>query len=151
MSGLTNQYLETLCRTVCDKNFLGVFPCDLQPKIHKNKKTFSIIFNTSKHNLKGKHFVAIVANKKQLIYFDSYGNKCSNKYIARFIKHNKCARRYSFNRRTIQSHKSIFCGFFCLGFILSKNKNVKNYVNLFSSTDLDLNDEIVINFIQKFI
>ena len=66
---ITNGYIEKTGFNIF-KKFLGCFPADFQPVTRK--KTFSIVFNFSKHNEKGTHFVAIFTEKKKLIYFDSF-------------------------------------------------------------------------------
>ena len=66
----TNGYIEkTGCKFLRD--FIGCFPTDLQPITKKQQ--FSLIFNLSKHNEEGSHFVAVFENKHQLLYFDSFG------------------------------------------------------------------------------
>lgn len=84
-SGLTNQYVEDLGKTLltAKMNFLGVFPCDLQPTI--KAKTFSLIFNTGDSSTAGEHFVAIFANKRTLYYFDSFGKRPTDTNINRDV------------------------------------------------------------------
>lgn len=56
--GLTNQELEKLSVSILGENFLGVFPCDSIPQI-RDEQIFSVIFNMSKHNENGTHFISI--------------------------------------------------------------------------------------------
>ena len=150
MAGITNGYVEKLGKKILDKYFVGVFPCDLHPVLGKKKK-MSLIFNLSKHNSDGSHFIAIYTNKNHIIYFDSFGKKCSNKYILKFINKNKKNRPIIYNRKNIQSSNSSFCGFFCLAFILSQKLNIplKTHVKMYNSKNLMLNDKIVIDYIEK--
>ena len=69
--GLTNQYVEQLCKQLLKKHFIGVYPCDIQPKI--TKKNFSIVFNTGDSTTKGEHFIALYVKNKIIYYFDSFG------------------------------------------------------------------------------
>lgn len=152
MSGLTNQYVEEIGKKILGKIFLGTFPCDLHPKV-KNKKVFCLVFNLSKHDAKGSHFVAIFASKENIIYFDPYGNKLSNAFIKTFVKNNKKQRKLITNNKCIQSCSSIFCGFFCLGFLISQKYCIpfKSFISFFESRELNLNDDKIIEFIQSYI
>jgi hypothetical protein len=150
MSGLTNEYVENLGKLICGKSFLGTFPCDILPNVSK-KKEFALIINLSKHNTTGSHFIAIYADKNEFCYFDPLGDKCKNMDIFKFIKLNKNNRQFKQKFKKIQSDESIFCGFFCLAFLLSKRlkmKNIKFFKN-FDRKNLNLNDEKVIKFIQN--
>lgn len=150
MSGLTNAYVEKIGKKIIGNIFLGTFPCDFHPKI-KTRKRFCLIFNLSKHDSKGSHFVAIFASENEIIYFDPFGDKLDNKFILMFINSNKKNRKFITNKKTIQSCSSIFCGFYCLGFLLSQKLqfNLKKFLKLFSSTDLENNDKKIIDFIQN--
>jgi hypothetical protein len=152
MSGLTNAYVEKIGKKILGDIFLGTFPCDFHPNIN-NMKTFCLVFNLSKHNTTGTHFVAIFASKNELIYFDPFGNKLNNKFILKFIKNNKHNRSFVSSKKCIQSCSSIFCGFYCLGFLLSQKKKIpiKTYLSIFDKEKLELNDKIIIEFIQSYI
>jgi hypothetical protein len=149
MSGLTNEYVENLGKIICGNKFLGTFPCDILPNV-KKKKEFSLIINLSKHNTTGSHFIAIFADKDCFMYFDPLGEKCKNKDVLKFIKTNKNNRKVLQKFRKIQSNESIFCGFFCLSFLLSRKLKfpIKIFLNKFDQKNLNQNDNNVINFIQ---
>ena len=149
MSGLTSKYLEELGQKYC-KNFLGVFPCNLHPNIEKSV-IFSVIFNESKHDETGTHFVCVYAKKNDIFYFDSLGLKCENKYILKFLE--KSQRNIIDVNKQIQSFDSIFCGYFCLSYILFMclNKNLSSYFNMFNMENLKINDKIVTELIIKLL
>ena len=148
MAGLTNKYVENLGLCLVD-NFLGTFPCDIQPDV-SGLKSFSAVFNESKHSDPGSHFVCIYANEKKLFYFDSMGLSLENDYIKLFAY--SCGRTVIPSSIQIQSLDSIMCGFFCICFLLymSLGFDFKNFFDCFSS-DLKLNDTIVIDFIKNMI
>jgi formate-dependent nitrite reductase membrane component NrfD len=152
MSGLTNAYVEKTGKIILGDIFLGTFPCDFHPKTN-NKKTFCLVFNLSKHNTTGSHFVAIFASQSELIYFDPFGNNLNNKFIRKFIEKIKKNRHFVSSKKCIQSCSSIFCGFYCLGFLLSQKKKIpiKNYLSIFGNKNLEINDKIIIDFIQNYI
>lgn len=149
-SGLTNLYVEKLGKYICGRIFLGVYPCDALPSINK-LKTFSIIFNLSKHDEEGTHFVSFVFKNNTLFYFDSLGAKLSNINLVKFVKKISPKRFIQLDTR-IQDNTSNFCGFFCLSFIAAFKNNIslKNFFNIFSK-NLKLNDDIVIRFLTKII
>lgn len=153
MSGLTNKYVEDFGKKHCN-NFLGVFPCNIHPKLDKNMSNFSIIFNESKHDESGSHFVAIYSDKDIVYYFDSLGLKCENEYILKFVK--TFNKSFIQNKQQIQSYNSIFCGYFCLAFIIFmfQEKNfscIKQFYNLFSEKNLKLNDKIVAELLIELV
>jgi len=148
--GLTNQYLEDLTSTFIKMNFLGVFPSDATPKC--NKRRFCIIFNLSKHDEPGSHFIAIIKNKSNIIYFDSFGNKCDNNSIIKFMKSFKLPIKY--NTKSIQSIVSNFCGYYCFYFLyicFLKCKPLFQFINMFPKNNCISNDKFLLSFILKSI
>ena len=149
MSGLTNGYLTDIGKVIIGKSFLGSFPCDMQPKI--KRRNFSVIFNLSKHTEKGTHFIAIFGDNKRLLYFDPLGNKCNNIDILTFIKKHRRFRKVLTKFKQIQSDASIFCGFYCLGFLLAMTQGltIPSFFKKFNMTHLGENDTHIIKFIQE--
>ena len=148
MSGLTNQYVEELGKKILGKHFLGTFPCDIQPIVDK-KKIFSLVFNLSKHDSKGSHFIAIFADENNMLYFDPLGHKCENADILHFMTKVRSKRKMRTKFQKIQDCNSIFCGFFCIAFLLSRHKNesLTNFFKHFSKQKLIKNDVLVIKYI----
>ena len=147
--GLTNKYVEKTCRDLFGKNFIGVFPCDMHPKI-RQRKNFSLIFNTGDSSTKGEHFIAIYFNEKNLFYFDSFGKKPNDKNIIKFIKsQQRKIKKIIFWDKPIQDVNSSYCGFYCIGFLMHKYYKILNFKKQFKTDNLIKNDDIVINFIVK--
>jgi len=147
MPGLTNEYVQNLGEKICEKKFLGVFCSEMKPST-PNKGEFSMIFNLDKCDGKGTHFVAIYCKQKKLYYFDSYGLPCDNREIKSYIKTISESRKCYYNASCVQSFKSIFCGFFCLSFILSQESNITpfNFIKSFKK-NLDKNDSVACKII----
>lgn len=147
MSGLTNKYVERLGNQYL-KTFVGVYPCDIQPDVGEDE-IFSVIFNESKHNEEGTHFVAIYANKRYLYYFDSLGLKLENKYIEMFC--GLQGRQLIESKKQVQSFDSLFCGYFCVCFIMymEATMDFSQFCNHFCKSNLKINDTIVVDFIIK--
>lgn len=151
--GLTNKYVEKTCRDLFGKSFIGVFPCDIHPKINTNKQQYSLIFNTGDSSTAGEHFVAIYFNKKTFYYFDSFGRKPDDNNIIKFLSKQICKQRRKKKlivwNKPVQDVNSSYCGFYCIGFLLHKYYKFKNFEKIFQSNNLINNDKIITNFIIK--
>lgn len=153
MSGITNKDLEILGKFKLKiKKFLGVFPSDAMPNKKYCKSNFACIFNLSKHDEPGTHFVAIIKKHNKVIYFDPFGEKCSVEDINNFLQ--TLNKPITYNLVKIQDESSHSCGYFCIFAIYMLLKNKKSLVYLqkkFSKEKLKLNDFIVItNLINIF-
>jgi len=144
-NGLTNEYVEKLGRKLLGKKFKGVYPCDSKPLMKKYKY---IVFNESKHNEVGTHFVAFGMKKKLIFYFDSLGKSLSNIYLKKFVKSLKkkciCVLNYP-----IQSDESLFCGLFCIAFLLSLKNNDFTFLSRLNVPNISNNDDKILNYLLK--
>lgn len=151
MSGLTNQQLESIAKKYLGKSFLGVFPCDAVPNFKRKKEKMYMIFNLSKHDEPGSHYIAVVIFKKRAYYFDSYGKKLTNYYIKNFLK--SLGLQIFYHTEKIQPQNSIFCGFYCLSYLIFfKNHFVttfKPFFELFFQPSDKRNDHIVTQYILE--
>lgn len=143
--GLTNKYVQDLGNKLFGNKFIGVFPSDVHPKIKKFPS--AVIFNLSSHYEKGSHFVALVFLKpKEVLFFDSLGDKLSNKNIKQFLRINKCKKFIDLSV-PIQSSTSYFCGIFSLSFIKAILSHDFNFFDLFINLSDDENNEIVLKYL----
>jgi len=148
--GLTNSFVEKTCVKLLGKSFLGVYPCDIHPTT--KKRTFSIIFNTGDSSTSGEHFVAIYANRGTLYYFDPFGNKPNDVNIKAFISRAIGRRSLNCWNKQIQHDNSTYCGFFCIGYLLHKHKNIKKFKKYFKyNKNLEENNQRIIQFIMQII
>jgi len=148
-AGLSNDYIEkTALKAIKNHYFLGVFPCDRHPTIDHRKK-FSIVFNTGHSQSTGEHFIAIYCNKKQLYYFDSLGSTDIDVNIANFIQETIKRRTLILCNKPIQHPISSFCGFYCIAFLLAKDKLCDDsiFYSYFNNKSLLENDKKVVYFI----
>ena len=149
MPGLTNSQLEKLAQQVLGFKFKGVYPADAGPKITSTNNT-SIIFNLSKHNAVGTHYVAIQFFKNKIFYFDSYGKKLTNKSILTYLK--SFSLPIFYHTKSVQPPKSIFCSLYSLGYLKAmkkKNGYPHTFFNLFPKKPTKNNDQIVTNFLMQ--
>ena len=101
-------------------------------------------------NHKGSHYVALYFNGIDFIYFDPFGLECWNKYIIDFIKEKNHHLLYYSNVQ-IQGIFSLFCGYYCLSFLLAMNegKSISEFQRMFSSHDFKMNEYICVNYIKE--
>lgn len=147
MVGLTNKQLEDLGKKQLGKQFLGVYPADSIPTI-KNTKKSSVIFNLSKHNEPGTHYIAVLFKNNQIFYFDSYGKPLRNMYIKKNLLKFKLP--MYFHNRPIQEKTSIFCGLYSLAYLKAlQHNNMKpiTFFNMFNYPPNKQNDKIVTKFL----
>lgn len=152
MSGITNKDLEKLSRKFFNKNFLGVFPCDVPPNFKKD--FLSVIYNLSKHNEEGTHFVAMIKCKRKIIYFDSFGKTCENKNIIQYMKKFNLPTEY--NKKQIQHDNSSLCGYYCFYFLyicFLQRKSLSFFIKLFEIEQKKLlkNDQKLMKKITKIL
>lgn len=151
MRGLSNIYLHNLSKKLIGPEFIGVYPCDVFPKIRHSVATNMIIFNTGRANTEGEHFVAVTVTRRKVYYFDSFGEQPNNIFIKDFLTKVCQDKFFDYNRVSLQHDLSNFCGFYCLAYLLSvkKKMSVKRFRNLFSTQNKKSNDPKVIQFIVR--
>ena len=131
------------------KIFRGAYASDMVPLISKIK-TQAFIINTDKANSPGDHWVGLVVSGGKCQYFDSFGYENLNLDILNVCK-KAGIQRYVFSTKQIQPAYSDKCGFYCIAFVLSFIHGIsyRSFLNLFSD-DLDKNDKICIQLVNKF-
>ena len=133
------------------KNYQGTFSCDSIKKPNFNFDISTYIFNLSKLDEKGTHLIAIQINNKnkKVTYFDSFGLKCTNKYLLSFIY--SVNNKYEYSTMQIQHLNSIYCGIYCLAFVIHQDNanNFSNFLNMFNPDKLKQNDSIAVKYIIR--
>lgn len=130
------------------KIFIGVYPANKLLDI--NIKNGFYIANTSPDTSKGVHWVSFFINSNCVEVFDTSGILfLKNKYFRKFL--NKCNRKFIINKNMIQSPQSNVCGQYCVVFALYKacGKSLCTFLKLFSESDLNQNDKLVLNIFQN--
>ena len=86
-----------------------------------------------------------ILNDNNVTYFDSFGVVHIPKEIKKFIGNKNVTNIYR-----IQADDLIMCGYFCIGFIdfMLKGKSLLNYTNLFSPSDYEKNDKIMLKYFE---
>lgn len=125
--------------------FSGVFSSNNLPSKLIKKNCFSLICNLSRDTEPGTHFITIIFYSTYIFYIDSLGLPCLNKDVRNYLDHFNLP--IMCNSQQIQDSQSVFCGFFCILFILfyeARRDDKKKLVALEWNTKLDclkLNDE----------
>ena len=124
-----------------ETRFNGVFSRDNLPNSIKNGV---YVINLDEYHDIGTDWVALYVNKKNIIYFDSFGVEHIPREIMKFIPRKKIIT----NIYRIQAYDSIMWGYFCIGFIkfMFNGKSLTDYTNLFSPNDLKKNDDIILKY-----
>jgi hypothetical protein len=93
--------------------------------LQNNKKRIGIVFNLDKHNESGSHWVAMFCNfnKKEICYFDSYGQPAPQEINTLMIKLRDQAKKRNLNMKlkynTVRhQYKNSECGIYCINFIV---------------------------------
>ena len=129
-----------------DDNFLGCFPKDKLPTF-PSQFPKCLIVNTHVSSKPGEHWVALVLFENKCFYFDSFGLPIVDLSILKYLKRYK---KVSYSNTCIQDVNSNQCGQFCIAFIqnVRSKKSYSEFVNLFDSVNLKLND-VIVNYILK--
>ena len=93
-----------------EPRFNGVFSRDNLPRKIKDG---AYVINLDEHADTGTHWIALLCNRNEIVYFDSFGVDHIPEEIKKFIG-NKNIKAIIFR---VQGNDSIMCGYFCIGFI----------------------------------
>ena len=94
-------------------------------------------------------------NNNDVTYFDSFGVEHLPKEIKTFINHFSSSASQNQNINTnifrIQAYDSVMCGYFCIEFtdFMFKGKNLTEYTNLFSPSNFEKNDDIILPYFKN--
>ena len=92
------------------------------------------------------HWIALVCNRSEIVYFNSFGVEYGSEEIKDLIG-NKNTKANIFR---VQANDSIMCGCFCIGFIdfMLAGKKLTNFTNMFSPHDFKKNDDIILSYFK---
>ena len=111
------------------------------PKI----KDWAYVINLDEFKYMRTHWILYVSSKN-IIYFDSFGLEHIPKEIMKFIRNKNVIT----NIYRIQTYGLIICRYFCTGFIdfMLNGKSLLDYINLFSPSDYENNDKVILKYFQ---
>lgn len=149
MIGLRSDYLSELSK-YCLTDFVEVIPYDYF-KNYKLKPKNQFILNLSHSSSGGSHYIAIVIQKDCSTYFDSFGMSCENLEITKHLKKRK--KPIINSNIQIQDFSSIFCGYFCLAYLIydQNQYELEKFISMFDEKNLLQNDKKCIKIITSHI
>ena len=138
--------IENILKT--SKNFLGCFPLDELPYFPQRLPA-SLIVNTDTSIGNGDHWLALVLEKDECFYFDSFGLPIVEEYILKFLEPHYNVVTYSdVCIQHIGSHK---CGEFSILFVKHVNSKTtyNKFLSYFNHKNLKQNDFIVVQWLKN--
>ena len=92
------------------------------------------------------HWIALVCNRSEIVYFNSFGVEYGSEEIKDLIG-NKNTKANIFR---VQANDSIMCGCFCIGFIdfMLAGKKLTDFTSMFSPYDFKKNDNIILSYFK---
>lgn len=150
MEGISNNYIESFLKGRVN-SFLGVFSANNLPTSATKKKNFTLICNHENLGEFGSHFITIVGFPNFVYYLDSLGRPCSIASIRRFLQ--SLERPIFYNSKKLQSPESVFCGFYCILYVLYFDRAFDGITPpkiKFCSNDLLKNDGECIRQIKEY-
>ena len=151
----TNEFLEFFekkCQAL--KPYLqGVLAIDMLCDVRKLKKGHFIIFNASKKNSKGTHWMCLSRSLDgKYIVFDSLGICKKKEKLLKTYLPNKFDVIYNVSR--FQKDDTSTCGLFCLYFLINQTFNLdltfSELLNKIFSADPNSNEKRILKFISKW-
>ena len=92
------------------------------------------------------YWIALLFNRSEIVFFDSFGVKHVPEEIKEFIGN----KNITANIFRVQVNNSIMCGYFCIGFInfMLASKKLTDFTNMFSPYDFEKNDNIILSYFK---
>ena len=140
--GVTSEYLAKLAKK-CLENKPEILPCDIflsQSELTVNK---SFIINSQISKLPGSHFLCVLIKPEEIYYFDSLAFPILNTYIDAKLKTINKPIKYC--TQPIQGANSVFCGLFCLSFLIECQKRGKSFQDFLKMFSYDFPESYITN------
>ena len=119
------------------KHFKGVFSRDSLP--HQIKNNECGIVNLDSKIGPGTHWVAYRNGKSHAEYFDSFGLEMPFE-IAQYL--DTSGKQIYYSGDEIQERDSVLCGYWCLYYLLERQKGV-SMLNVIHNTEFDMNNQAI--------
>ena len=132
--GVTSDHLALLANDCLDIQ-PEILPCDIFKSESKLEVNKSYIINSQTSNLSGSHFLCVLIKPKEIYYFDSLAFPLLNCYIDTKLKLINMPIRSCNQHQAIQGANSVFCGYYCLSFLIvcqKRKKSFDEYLKMFS-------------------
>ena len=153
-NGLSSNYLRYLSKKCLSKP-VKVLPCDYFFKLRTLPKDSSYIINLDNSQYSGSHYVAVIVKSRHVWYFDSIGLPPGLSMNADIFKRLlKTRKTIYWNKKSIQGITSLFCGFYCISFLVkcvdaSKKKEYKDFLRCYKGREYSRNEKVCTGIIKK--
>ena len=149
--GVTSEYFGKLAMHCLDIQ-PEILPCDIFKSQSNLTTDKSFIINLQVSNLPGSHFVSVLIKADKIYYFDSLAFPLLNSYVVTKLKTLKKPIYYC--TKAIQGANSVFCGLYCICFLIicqKRNKSFEKFLEMFwyDSSDCYLRNEVMCREIIK--
>ncbi len=131
-----------------EKIYLGTYAKDAIPMALASEKEGAMVINMGDGSTGGTHWVAILMNRSNTIYFDSFGCEPPKSVLA-FMKKRKLPSFYA--DRQLQDLKTSSCGWFCIFFIkqcVINGRDILDVLPLFTFNPIK-NEQILWGFFNQ--
>ena len=87
------------------------------------------VINLDEYADVGTHWIALISNRNEIVYFESFGVEHVPEEIIEFIRNKNIIA----NIFRVQANNSVMCGYFCIGFIdfMLAGKKLTDFTNVF--------------------
>ena len=126
-----------------EQRFNGVSSWDNLPKTIKDG---AYVINLDEYADVGTHWIALFCNRKEIVYFDSFGVEHVPEEIKEFVENKNIIA----NIFWVQANNSVMCGYFYIGFInfVLPGKKLTDTASLFSPYDFKKNGNIILSYFK---
>lgn len=135
--------------------YVGTFSADAVPtaKLAK-KKSFSVVINLQRRKdiqtqTESGHFAAIAAFSTFTLFIDPFGLPCLQEDVRAFLK--KRGLPCFYNEKQIQPYDSVFCGLFCLLFVLYFHRCPRWNLKFNKGENVKSNEKLCLKFLNKLL
>ena len=112
----------------------------------KKIKDGAYVINLDEYADVGTHQIALLCNRSEIVYFDSFGVEHVPEEIKEFVGNKNIIA----NIFQVQANNSVMCGYFCIGFIdfILAGKKLTDFTNMFFPYDFKKNDDIILSYFK---
>ena len=95
----------------------------------------------------GTHWIALLCNRNEIVYFDSFGVEHIPEEIKEFIEN----KNIKANVSQVQANDVVICGYFCIEFIdfMLAVQKLPDFANLFSLHDFKKKNDIILSYCKN--
>ena len=104
------------------------------------------MINLGEYTDAGTHWVALIFNRSEIVYFDSYRVEHVPEEIKKLVRNKNIIA----NIFLVQGNNSVMCGYFGIGFIdfMLAGKKLTDFTSLLSPYDFKKNDDVILSYFK---